>query len=1541
MTTELFILTALPHSTSPDAEAHVSLFVSPVLEGAAPGARLDQFHLFRHWARSLLDGAEIHLTDQDGPIACVPRFVIEPGTVDPEVWDAVFPPDTPVRSHPAPEWSARHWRTFRAGAIHDAGKLLHIATILASPTELPAPSAHPLGVIAGALRATRRKFGQADRSYDESVFTRQMDETLGEPIEGLAPRLSLEQIEAIVDSEQDHQTQGSAFFRLVSHLHRARRYYERGESRARQDNGRRVGDERKGQGLPPAPSPTVARPALDFHDRCGLASDHPALLRKLGLVVDLVVDEPGRLRTSRWLSARIVPSSSPGCCRSNRTACQPAGPDAVTVMPRSSDWSLGRLRMGDAELFALLDLDVDGTALKMDRFLWTLPRLVTAEEDREPAHTAPPALRSVGFTLARNRRALETQSRMARQSELVPSMLAGEQPLLFAEDVTTSLRVEVWDDTAAKWYSLHARRSGVAVVGLGTVFADHAEEGFVQGTTANETLGVTDSPIHVHEAVFAWDGWSLSAPRPGKRVRHDDGREIVEETPTVEPDPVTPVQINVRAQVGSLPRLRYGRAYAFRAWGVDLAGNSRPHALGPRVDAASALVDQIAAATPVARRAPTHFMEGELRDQLQSLAQGRGPAGGPRAADFAPPYSLPPGEIGDEMAARLQARQSAAGPSAVATTVNRAALVGETFAAVIRDANHPLEADTSVTEPRRLSAMLAATRPAGQTALELHDLFETITPLRPFLRWHPVPPPVLVPRHRYTAGESLRRVVVRSGVTQDRDTLVIAIGSLQEYAAAHAKFGYHATCERHIAPPKSTQIDSELHGRFDEAIGSSDPEQHRRQGRIAARESGTFFDVDVPDLDDLAVRVAQRGITLEHDDGVNPDELLALPLPPDTTPPAGQYVVHDCDRLVLPYLPDSPAKGLSIVFPEAGVGRRIPFPSGTEGLTAAYAGDWPTLEPYRLVLGAAPVLTATVARAEVRFGLPPGDVQLLRLSSTIARPDVELFGAWRSLPDSLRADLLVGKAAAEGLTWALTPPEDVILVHAVPRPVEAPRPTRLEPIRVAGDTGCRFRGGIDVHGASTEFVNAEAFWADPVDDLGLPAPEHRDRRAVAFTTPVLPYESFVVLSGVTEDADVHVPGAGLLRVHANVHQLGDSHHRVVRYHFRATTRFREYFDSSELAPPPGRETGGAAPDRPEDDGCSVVGPAVEVSIPSTARPAAPVVHSVLPLFMWSESGDPEQPVGLRRRRQAGVRIYLERPWYSSGDGELLAILLARGEDENLQPWVSQWGGDPVWLAAPVKRRALGEEVRGPWGVAHDGPSEANGAMPVLQRILPLFDVRGQPLVEALGYRPVFSADRGMWYVDVAIDPGSAFWPFVRLAVARLQPDSVALCHLSPVVRCDFVQLTPERTASINRTDSRHVRVVVSGPVGSRIRHNPSEPLSAGSVNRLAQAVTPNRSVIARLQRRDPEIPTDLGWKTVDVTELVLSGHGGNGFEAAWVGSLETQETLTVTRPGGNADWRVAVEEWELLPGEPASLAPEARTDPVWERRLVYADELKL
>ena len=158
----------------------------------------------------------------------------------------------------------------------------------------------------------------------------------------------------------------------------------------------------------------------------------------------------------------------------------------------------------------------------------------------------------------------------------------------------------------------------------------------------------------------------------------------------------------------------------------------------------------------------------------------------------------------------------------------------------------------------------------------------------------------------------------------------------------------------------------------------------------------------------------------------------------------------------------------------------------------------------------------------------------------------------------------------------------------------------------------------------------------------------------------------------------------------------------------------------------------------------------------------------------------------RHARRSGVRIYLERPWFSSGNDELLGILLAPGGDDEFGPppedqsgfaFVSKWGGDPLWKAPDVANRGMPSLVLSNLLYAGGFDDRDVVARPVTgAQTLPLAALEGRPMVTVLGYRPKYSTSRKLWYVDVAIDPGNAFWPFVRMAVCRYQPDSIADHH---------------------------------------------------------------------------------------------------------------------------------------------------------------------
>jgi len=427
MATEYFIACALPYSAAADGNFHVSLFFSPTIRPDVDST-LRQSRVFVDWAETVRTRLAIELFDQNGTIECEP--LRDP--IDASLWRALFPSSTPVKAPAVPRWENRHWRSFAARTVHDIARDLHMATIYADPTTPPRPQDHPLTEQLSRMIADKEYYhvegeGRAGRRvYDESRMTADLDRV----IESREP---LANIERFVADQEDWLE------RAALELHRCRRYYERPESQLPY----------QANPTPGATVPPIAPPEPEFHERCAMAGDHPALLRRLGLVIDLRVADPARLLQAEWLAARVSIDGEQGACRSARVRCQRAGDDMVST-PLGNDWSDGLLRLGDERRFSVLTLDTDGSAIKTERFLWTLPRLLHIEQNGDPVNAATPAMRSGGLTVAATKQALEIQQRLGRQNDLVADFDNGSAPELHAEDVTRGLRVEVWDVHGAR-----------------------------------------------------------------------------------------------------------------------------------------------------------------------------------------------------------------------------------------------------------------------------------------------------------------------------------------------------------------------------------------------------------------------------------------------------------------------------------------------------------------------------------------------------------------------------------------------------------------------------------------------------------------------------------------------------------------------------------------------------------------------------------------------------------------------------------------------------------------------------------------------------------------------------------------------------------------------------------------------------------------------------------------------------------------------------------------------------------------------------------
>ena len=360
----------------------------------------------------------------------------------------------------------------------------------------------------------------------------------------------------------------------------------------------------------------------------------------------------------------------------------------------------------------------------------------------------------------------------------------------------------------------------------------------------------------------------------------------------------------------------------------------------------------------------------------------------------------------------------------------------------------------------------------------------------------------------------------------------------------------------------------------------------------------------------------------------------------------------------------------------------------------------------------------------------------------------------------------------------------------------------------------------------------------------------------------------------------------------------------------------------------------------------MVGPETTIDQPSTVAPPAVNVEQVLPLFRWDEASDPGQPFGIRRRRRVGLRVYLARPWFRTGADEQLAVVLASAEQPQTGR-ASVWGSDPIWFnAGPANQAvALGlEDILGAIGVDHvRGPDERLSPMAIAglpaAAAASLAGPGGAP-VAVIGYRPEYSEDRRLWFVDVDIDPAAAHMPFVRLAVARFQPRSLPGLELSPIALCPFAQLPPVRTMIVSRPDERTTRVTVTGSVGMRDGLTATAdardyPLGPGDPT---HALARDRRVWAVLERRSPGAAGDLDWDEAKRVELTFGGVTP-GFEFSWTGVVDLGQPLPLAEPGHNPDWRLTVEEHETMASDPVDL--ERTSPPRHQSRLIYVDRTAL
>ncbi|HSK51301.1 MAG TPA: hypothetical protein VLA44_00995 [Clostridia bacterium] len=1450
MILETVILTAVPNGLDDAGRLRLSVHVAPRLttDDDDPSPReLAEYPAFETWAEHV---AGLHWTVEfdNGPTAEAHHE--EPP--EPELWKRLFPGDTFVRPHAFTDHAKKSFHSFPVREVLQFIEGTY-AQLAADGPELPSldgPNAltASFGPLAGLTDQVRDS-----KSFWDEVGRAEEAVPLAERDDGTVVRDTV-----------------SASSGAANSLFEAYRFYYRpGDQRTTFDPAFPPDH------VEPPPDP----PDFDFHDLVGLLADHPQLQRKLGLVVDLVVDlEDPHGQLGGIDLVRVVPDghlpegqvSTPWTRFDLEDRWFGARPRQPFLMER------GLVRL-TREFWDLFQVDVDGAALQSVGFGNVLAGLTDPDRRNAetPTETGAPALRSGGFSLARQGRADTLLDELKLRRDVNALIEHGSTVVLDAEDLVRGYRFDVFDAKAAdgeRWFSLHERETihhvGWPGDGEPEPLDPIRDEGFLKTTSASGERKDHPKPsddLYLHETVASWDGWSLAAPRPGKRIVEPGEGEDGGASPLARHDPTAgqlrPLRSEVTVAPKSLPRLRVGHVYRVRLRTVDIAGNSVPFTPDELADPESELASEaqlamrfepVPSPTVLRRHLDT---EGESLEHLVIRSNG-----GVSAKDYAASDKVEDALAG---AAHRYAEDSQRHLAPPKGSMQMAEYDGKFDPGMTGSA-------TQVT-----GALRVALREEG-TFLD-PKIVDTGTGLKTVdqstISVHP--PGTSVPTVR---GSGL------SGAEDDPDKKV---------GGAYAYYPDGAVVLPYLPDPMAIGI----------AIVGYDHAGSEVFHHIQ------LFAGKWPALEPFRVRLSE----------------LSAPEPP--APPTTPTIAFDGGVLEvrLPKAEVIRAK-LSSVFPDGRLEEfaiwnwTAPGDRTPDLQKAAVAGRHWMLTPHRW-------LTFTHA---VQQPLLVPDASLLTVSrglgQTYASFDgpirvharstgrLDVFGHWtedvdlidEGTPKMARSgNAVVHDAQAFG--FDLGPGEDMADVTTVVKGVA--RASRHE----FGDT--KYRRIVYHSVATTRFreylppaiaaipdeIQRREAWQDGsgtwVSALirDVPSSARPATPDVVQTLPSFRWER-------TDD--------GPVRTHVR-------RGKAIRVWLR-----RPWFSSGDgeqlgvvLEPATRLSPGWLTPIDVIDDVPFIKATASErakvAPKPSRTRVTRVIRASDAPAGASAASS-------AARFASDALAAGVVQPTKSLGKKKIPGKLTPAAIHAMLQPYVTRWGSDPVWASR----------------LPQLPPIVADFPARISERAgLTLDEVSPQAKVSVAGHEVYFDTDRGLWYSDIEIENGDSYYPFVRLALARYQPHSVDGAHLSRISMTDFMQLAPDRTAEVE-VGPNAAAITVRGYSGENITGRLGLPGIPDLDLDLADA-RPNTTMRAVLERRPAAIPGDLGWEPAG-PEVRLDPDA-NGFHVTWVG------TLAVPQAPEGVDQRILITEIEtflrdMLPGDPTYMRSPG--DFVRER-IVYADAFEL
>jgi hypothetical protein len=1426
MLSERVIWIALPAHFSEQGNLRISAFVSlrldvdPASDGSALLGSYSQ--AVQNWA-SHVSSRQFTVEFDNGQVFSGLKPINQQ---DSTLWSSLFPPDTPVGSWAFTDHSKKPIHSFSVEQVLAFLQKLYGAAAAAGDDDQPfLDDPHgPLGLL-WPLRDIVNKT-RGTNSYEM--------EGAGELTEGV-----------MTNPEYDPDEQA---------LGNAHRFYYRPWYRVQ-------------------PPEDAANPepieiyAPEFHERLSLLGDFPQLLQRLGLVVvlELPIDGSGLPGEG---TVRVHPDDA----NAPMTAYElKPGDGYFYVRPKNKDSDLAWMRDGwllcDHDRMQAYQVDVDGAALKMVEFAAHVAHLTTAElrGPATPMQAALPSLRTGGWTVAQRDRASAVYEKFveaAKQNGNLDS--APSTATLYAEQLIRGWRVDVLDD--GRWLSLHHRDVTHTFPQSGANPIAYQDEGFVKGTTATSNPqkapdgGPASVDLYVHEAIFGWSGWSLGVPRPGKHLPADDSQasnnvEAYDDSKHADYGMATLTEVTS----GTLPRLRFGRTYAFRARAVDVAGNGRPYDEALHVD------DDLQTKEQMYRRfepvqSPllvprADYTEGESLTHL--VIRSNGVPGGVDEVGTAP-YAATLTQLTGKSVYRPHADRHVLPPK----TSQDIAEAHGSFDAILDPAS-PVSPANLYNE---LVVRDAATIP-DIDAKSVMDLLHLSDPYAVGVHF------IAFDSHGAVKGNEVDHLFESSPPGAGSFRLEIVEGSSFSMKSDPGVV--------RIVVPKGETVRIELSSLF---ARDKMPEEIDKLETFAIWD---WCENKTADLEQSALAGRHWMLT--------PRRLVQL-----THAVQQPFAIHP-DLPAKPAVPDS--RGLSV---HRRPGETFVTLTGSVLTHARTTGRIDVLASWREAIDdpTDPSGPRHDDRHTTACGidLDADEDRVFATHADLSIPGAQNVGKYKRC---IRCQSLVASAGGHAPCPAL--PKAVAAQagqngnngHLLMNPAvyalqTAPSSSGAPQWLTCVNCACLFMdagsplpcaGLLDHHIVPP--ISNISYVLDPSTAIGDGGWHRCKNCGVLFNVNAKPWAC--PGKGPHEPEG---PAFVLPRIdRVSKHEFGDTKHRTVVYHSLATTRFREFF-----------------PDEIQDnlenlqreephDGRDAV-PLTHI-VPSSARPLAPDIEYVVPTFRWEDRSS--QGVMARTRIGRGVRVYLRRPWFSSGDGELLGVLLRQPigrltlpipEDrpvvDSLAPYVTDFGRDPVWEGTSPPASPLVKHF--PLAFTHR-PDD----------LFALDELHASVLVAP--HKVYWDGESGVWYADIDIDVEDAYFPLVRLALARFQPNSLDGLHLSRIVQTDFIQPLPDRHAWV-RLSRGGATLNISGVIGRSLIGTPGDP---------AHREPP--SVTVELQKSNPALG-DLGWSTVQEVQL----HGSDyGPRRDWKGSIALAPGVV-----GSQQYRLLFIEREVYPrdtGDGAVIVP--------------------